>query len=52
MCLEGSSKADLKIGNIKHSPITQQYPYAQMSRTNCPSKILDISTLKQMPKLL
>ncbi|KAL2715134.1 homeobox protein 13-like isoform X1 [Vespula squamosa] len=52
MCLEGSPKTDLKIGNIKHSPITQQYPYAQMSRTNCPSKILDISTLKQMPKLL
>ncbi|XP_015183471.1 PREDICTED: uncharacterized protein LOC107070101 isoform X2 [Polistes dominula] len=52
MCLEGSLKADLKTPNIKHNPATQQYPYAQVQRTSCPSKILDISTLKQMPKLL
>ncbi|KAI4497199.1 hypothetical protein M0802_007683 [Mischocyttarus mexicanus] len=52
MCLEGSQKADLKTPNIKHNPGTQQYPYAQVPRTSCPSKILDISRLKQMPKLL
>ncbi|XP_014616580.1 PREDICTED: uncharacterized protein LOC106793849 isoform X1 [Polistes canadensis] len=52
MCLEGSLKTDLKTPNIKHNPATQQYPYAQVPRTSCPSRILDISTLKQMPKLL
>ncbi|KAK2579381.1 hypothetical protein KPH14_003245 [Odynerus spinipes] len=52
MCMEGPPKADLKTPNVKHSPVAQQYPFTQMPRTSCPSKILDISTLKQQPKLL
>ncbi|OAD58067.1 hypothetical protein WN48_00867 [Eufriesea mexicana] len=50
---EGSSKVDLKFANPKHSPKTfQRFPFNQTPRTTCPSKILDISTLKQQPKLL
>lgn len=50
--MEGPSKLDPRTSNVKHSPIAQRYPYTQMPRTSCPSKILDISTLKQQPKLL
>ena len=44
-------KADLKFTNPKSNP-TLRFPFNQTPRTTCPSKILDISTLKQQPKLL
>ncbi|KOC60692.1 SCL-interrupting locus protein like protein [Habropoda laboriosa] len=47
------SKVELKFTNSKGSPKTlQRFPFSQTPRTTCPSKILDISTLKQQPKLL
>lgn len=51
MCMEGLPKMDRKSPNIQNSPVAR-YPFTQMPRTSCPSKILDISTLKQQPKLL
>ncbi|XP_076620788.1 uncharacterized protein LOC143341672 [Colletes latitarsis] len=50
--VEVPPKVDLKFANSKSSPVTQRYPFSQTPRTTCPSKILDISTLKQQPKLL
>ncbi|XP_033323826.2 uncharacterized protein LOC117219063 isoform X1 [Megalopta genalis] len=43
---------DVKVANTKNSPALQRFPFTQTPRTTCPSKILDISTLKQQPKLL
>ncbi|XP_050475278.1 putative leucine-rich repeat-containing protein DDB_G0290503 [Bombus huntii] len=48
---EMSPKADLKVTNPRNSP-KQRLPFSQTPRTTCPSKILDISALKQQPKLL
>ncbi|KAG7211294.1 hypothetical protein KM043_010594 [Ampulex compressa] len=45
-------KADLMPSKPKNSPLPQRYPLSQTPRTSYPSKILDISTLKQQPKLL
>ncbi|XP_076657216.1 uncharacterized protein LOC143361584 [Halictus rubicundus] len=45
-------KVDKKVANTKNSPALQRFPFTQTPRTTCPSKILDISTLKQQPKLL
>ncbi|XP_053997189.1 uncharacterized protein LOC128886382 [Hylaeus anthracinus] len=50
--VEAPPKVDLKFANPKNSPVVQRYPFSQTPRTTCPSKILDISTLKQQPKLL
>ncbi|CAK9801831.1 SCL-interrupting locus protein homolog [Anthophora quadrimaculata] len=51
--VEVPSKVELKFTNPKGSPKTlQRFPFSQTPRTTCPSKILDISTLKQQPKLL
>ncbi|XP_076756179.1 uncharacterized protein LOC143426525 [Xylocopa sonorina] len=47
---EMSPKIDLKLANSKNSPKPLRFPFNH--RTTCPSKILDISTLKQQPKLL
>ncbi|CAL7940125.1 unnamed protein product [Xylocopa violacea] len=47
---EMSPKIDLKFANSKNSPKPLRFPFNH--RTTCPSKILDISTLKQQPKLL
>lgn len=46
-----SPKTDLKVTNPRNSP-KQRLPFSQTPRTTCPSKILDISALKQQPKLL
>lgn len=45
-------RVDLKPANSRNSPKTLRFPFNQTPRTTCPSKILDISTLKQQPKLL
>ncbi|KZC09418.1 SCL-interrupting locus protein like protein [Dufourea novaeangliae] len=45
-------KGDMKFTNAKKGPTLQRFPFTQTPRTTCPSKILDISTLKQQPKLL
>ncbi|XP_076299499.1 uncharacterized protein LOC143218275 [Lasioglossum baleicum] len=50
--VEVPPKFDEKIANTKKSPALQRFPFTQTPRTTCPSKILDISTLKQQPKLL
>lgn len=50
---DGSPKVDLKITDSKSNLKTvQHFPFNQTPRTTCPSKILDISTLKRQPKLL
>ncbi|XP_043528541.1 MATH and LRR domain-containing protein PFE0570w-like [Frieseomelitta varia] len=46
---EMSPKVDLKVTNPRNSP--KQFPFNQTPQT-CPNKILDISALKQQPKLL
>ncbi|XP_034184324.2 uncharacterized protein LOC117606217 [Osmia lignaria lignaria] len=52
--VETSLKNDFKkLPSSKNSPkILQRFPFNQTPKTSCPSKILDISTLKQQPKLL
>ncbi|XP_078052158.1 uncharacterized protein LOC144478266 [Augochlora pura] len=50
--VETPPKVDMKNANTKNSPPLQRFPFTQTPRTTCPSKILDISTLKQQPKLL
>ncbi|CAD1472564.1 unnamed protein product, partial [Heterotrigona itama] len=46
---EMSPKVELKVTNPRNSP--KHFPFNQTPRT-CPNKILDISALKQQPKLL
>lgn len=36
----------------KNSPALRRFPFVQTPRTNCPNRILDLSTLKRQPKLL
>ncbi|XP_031840559.1 uncharacterized protein LOC116430481 [Nomia melanderi] len=50
--MEVPPKVDLRLANTKNSPALKRFPFTQTPRTTCPSKILDISTLKQQPKLL
>ncbi|XP_012144238.1 uncharacterized protein LOC100881935 [Megachile rotundata] len=53
VAVETPSKIDIKHTNPKNSPkVLQRFPFNQTPKTSCPSKILDISTLKQQPKLL
>ena len=47
---EMSPKVELKVTNPRNSP--KHFPFNQTPRTTCPNKILDISALKQQPKLL
>lgn len=42
---EVASKHDFK-------PATRKFPFVQTPGTTCPSRILDLSTLKRQPKLL
>ncbi|XP_012540864.1 uncharacterized protein PF11_0213 isoform X2 [Monomorium pharaonis] len=46
-----SSKHDFKPMTTNKNPALRRFPFVQTSGT-CPSKILDLSTLKRQPKLL
>ncbi|XP_011634806.1 LOW QUALITY PROTEIN: uncharacterized protein LOC105425647 [Pogonomyrmex barbatus] len=47
-----SSKHDFKLAMIKNNPALRRCPFVQTSETTCPSRILELSTLKRQPKLL
>ncbi|XP_024868481.1 uncharacterized protein LOC112452479 isoform X1 [Temnothorax curvispinosus] len=49
---KASSKHDFKLAAVNNSPALRRYPLVQTSGTTCPSRILDLSTLKRQPKLL
>ncbi|KAL6428666.1 hypothetical protein ACFW04_007934 [Cataglyphis niger] len=46
------SKHDFKPTTGKNNPTLRQFPFVQTPGTSCPSRILDLSTLKRQPKLL
>lgn len=48
---KASLKHDFKPVAV-NNPALHRYPLVQTSRTTCPSRILDLSTLKRQPKLL
>ncbi|XP_072764546.1 uncharacterized protein [Anoplolepis gracilipes] len=45
-------KEDFKPAVGKNNPTLRQFPFVQTPGTTCPSRILDLSTLKRQPKLL
>ncbi|EFN76909.1 SCL-interrupting locus protein-like protein [Harpegnathos saltator] len=47
-----SKRTDFKPTTAKNSPALRQFPFVRTPGTTCPSRILDISTLKRQPKLL
>lgn len=47
-----ASKYDFKPTTGKNNPTLRQFPFVQTPGTTCPSRILDLSTLKRQPKLL
>ncbi|XP_070160574.1 putative leucine-rich repeat-containing protein DDB_G0290503 isoform X1 [Polyergus mexicanus] len=49
---EMASKHDFKPTTGKNNPTLRQFPFVQTPGTTCPSRILDLSTLKRQPKLL
>lgn len=53
---EVAPKHDFKPVAGKNNPTlqrpTRQFPFIQTPGTTCPSRILDLSTLKRQPKLL
>ncbi|XP_014489173.1 PREDICTED: uncharacterized protein LOC106752166 [Dinoponera quadriceps] len=49
---EVAPKRDFKATTGKNNPALRQFPFVQTPGTTCPSRILDISTLKRQPKLL
>ncbi|XP_011861808.1 PREDICTED: uncharacterized protein LOC105558630 [Vollenhovia emeryi] len=51
---EASFKPDFKTAaaQTNNNPALRRYPLVQTSGTTCPSRILDLSTLKRQPKLL
>lgn len=49
---EMTSKHDFKPTTGKNNPTPRQFPFVQTPGTSCPSRILDLSTLKRQPKLL
>lgn len=49
---EVTPKYDFKPVAGKNNPTLRQFPFVQTPGTTCPSRILDLSTLKRQPKLL
>lgn len=47
-----SPKHDFKQTAANNNPVLRRLPFVQTFGTTCPSRILDLSTLKRQPKLL